>query len=239
MPVRVENLPAARETDTTEHGGLLTQGLSSVLIGLAGASGNILEGQRACVDARAGRNPPPGTLDPNGNVIQPNTPGQSYNNCGVEASRQVINRATGGGLTQEGLLDQAMNDGLANKDPQGLWWSGGTGQSGLQELWKKNNVDSSLESSSLANLETSVAQGKGVAVELDANTLWSNGTTPPKMHNHVVLATGVRYDKDGNVTHVIINDTGTGKCSQEVPINVWNLSTNPGWNNVVTDKPIW
>jgi uncharacterized Zn-binding protein involved in type VI secretion len=239
MPVRMETLPAARKTDPTSHGGLLTQGLDSVLIGLAGDSGNKLEGQAACEAAREGRNPPPGTLDDNGNPIASNTPWQSYNNCGVEASRQIINRSQGSNLTQEQLLDQAISSGIAGSDPNSLFNSGGTSQAGLQQLWQDNNVAGHLEPSSLENLETAVAQGQGVAVELDADTLWSNGLTPQNMHNHVVTATGVRYDENGNVTHVIINDTGQGTCSQAVPIDVWNSSTNAGWQNVVTDDPIW
>src|SRR5438034_8406764 len=82
MPVRIGNKPAARMTDTTDHGGMVVIGCPTVLIGDAGISGNTLAGLAACQAAAAGRNPPKGALDPNGNQLQPNTAGQSYNNCG-------------------------------------------------------------------------------------------------------------------------------------------------------------
>lgn len=94
----------------------------------------------------------------------------------------------------------------------------------------------------MGNLESSVASGRGNIVVVDSQTLWTNGATPPSTGDHVVLVTGVEYDDDGNVTNVIINDTGTGTCSQSVPIGVWNQATAPAignWRTNVTDNPIW
>jgi uncharacterized Zn-binding protein involved in type VI secretion len=42
----------------------ITSGCATVLVGAAGIVGNVPAGQAACVAARAGRNPPPGTVNP-------------------------------------------------------------------------------------------------------------------------------------------------------------------------------
>lgn len=217
-------------------------GCPTVLVGAAGIVGNVPAGQAACVAARAGRNPPPGALDPNGNQLQPGTAGQSYNNCGCETSRQLINQATPANISQEGLLNQAMAGGQASQVPGNLYASGGTNPQTRQQVLANNGVPSHLENRTMGNLEASVAAGKGNIVVVDSQTLWTNGTTPPSTGDHVVVVTGVEYDDNGNVKNVIINDTGAGTCSQKVPANVWNQATSPAignWQTNVTDNPVW
>jgi uncharacterized Zn-binding protein involved in type VI secretion len=220
----------------------ITGGCPTVLVGAAGIVGNVPAGQAACVAARAGRNPPPGALDPNGNQIQPGTAGQSYNNCGCETSRQLINQATPANISQEALLNQAMAGGQASQVPGNLYASGGTNPQTRQQILANNGVPSHLENRTMGNLEASVAAGQGNIVVVDSQTLWTNGTTPPSTGDHVVVVTGVEYDDNGNVKSVIINDTGAGTCSQKVPANVWNQATAPAignWQTNVTDKPVW
>lgn len=217
-------------------------GCLNVLVGCAGITGNVPAGQAACVAVRAGRNPPPGTLDPNGNQLQPHTAGQSYNNCGCETSRQLINQATPANISQETLLNQAMAGGQATQVPGNLYQSGGTNPQTRQQILANNGVPSHLEDRTMGNLEASVAADKGSIVVVDSQTLWTNGTTPPSTGDHVVVVTGVEYDDDGNVKSVVINDTGAGTCSQKVPVNVWNQATSPAignWQTNVTDKPVW
>jgi len=220
----------------------ITGGCATVLVGAAGIVGNVPAGQAACVAMRAGRNPPPGTVDPSGNPIAAGTPGQSYNNCGVETSRQLISVGTGVTPTQEGLLNQSMASGDASQVPGNLYASGGTNPTTRGNILANNGVANHQEDRNMGNLESSVASGRGNIVVVDSQTLWTNGATPPSTGDHVVLVTGVEYDDDGNVTNVIINDTGTGTCSQSVPIGVWNQATAPAignWRTNVTDNPIW
>jgi hypothetical protein len=220
----------------------ITGGCPTVLVGAAGVVGNVPAGQAACVAAAAGRNPPPGALDPNGNQLQPGTAGQSYNNCGCETSRQIINQATPANVSQEGLLNQAMAGGQASQVPGNLYASGGTNPQTRQQIMANNGVASHLEDRTMGNLEASVAAGRGNIVVVDSQTLWTNGTTAPSTGDHVVLVTGVEYDDNGKVAAVIINDTGGSTCSQRVPVNVWNQATSPAignWQNNVTDNPIW
>jgi hypothetical protein len=222
--------------------GSITGGCPTVLVGAAGIVGNVPAGQAACVAARAGRNPPPGAVDPNGNQLQPNTAGQSYSNCGCETSRQLINQATPLNISQETLLNQAMAGGQATQVPGNLYQSGNTGPQARQQILQNNGVPSHLEDRTMGNLESSVAAGRGNIVVVDSQTLWTNGTTPASTGDHVVVVTGVEYDDNGNVKNVIINDTGAGTCSQKVPLNVWNQATSPAigpWQNNVTDNPIW
>lgn len=225
----------------------ITGGCATVLVGAAGIVGNVPAGQAACVAARAGRNPPPGTVYPAGHPqagqpIPANTAGQSYNNCGCETSRQLINQATNANVSQEQVLNQAMASGDANQVPGDLYNSGGTNPQTRQNILAANGVASHREDRTMGNLEASTASGRGTIVVVDSQTLWTNGATPPSTGDHVVVVTGVEYDDNGNVINVIINDTGTGTCSQSVPIGTWNQATGPAignWQNNVTDNPIW
>ena len=84
--VMIDGLMAARQTDKTMHGppGNIAVGSPDVDIGgpVGGATlGNPKAGNTTCQLAAGGRT--------SGGTFQ------SYQNCGVEASRQVINRATG------------------------------------------------------------------------------------------------------------------------------------------------
>jgi uncharacterized Zn-binding protein involved in type VI secretion len=238
FPVLMGGQPAARMTDSTAHGGMVTLGCPTVLIGLAGTSGNPWAGAAACAAAAAGRNPPPGATDPNGNQLQPNTAGQSYNNCGVESSRQIINQATPANVSQEALLNQAMNNGWAHNDPNGLFFSGGTHPASRAALLNANGVPASTVTGSMQNLELAVAQGRGTIAAVDAGVLW--GPPTPMNSGHAVLVTGVEYDDAGNVTNVIINDTGTGQCSQAVPAATFQGALQArGRDHTVTNNPIW
>ncbi|PVV12335.1 MAG: hypothetical protein B6D77_05575 [gamma proteobacterium symbiont of Ctena orbiculata] len=244
FPVPIMNMPAARMTDSGTHPGsvIMPPCCPTVLIGLSGTTGNPRLGLEDCQAAAAGRNPPPGTLDNNGNPVPSGTTQQSYNNCGVETSRLLINRSNGSNLTQEGLLNWAMGNGIASQTPGNLFASGGTNPAGRRSILNQNGVASHLESRNMANLELSVSQGRGNIVTVDSSTLWSNGATPPSTGDHVVNVIGLEYDDNGDVTNVIITDTGTGQCQQSVPISVWNQATDPAigsWQTVVTDDPIW
>lgn len=239
FPVPIGGQPAARMTDSTAHGGVITLGCPIVLIGLAGTSGNPWAAKDACQAAAAGRNPPPGTTDPNGNQLQPNTPGQSYNNCGVESSRQIINQATGASVSQEGLLNQAMSNGWANQVPGNLWASGGTSPATRAAILQANGVPASMVPATMGDLELAVSQGRGVIAAVDAAPLWGGTTAAGSFH--AIVVTGVEYDEHGNIKNVIINDTGMGTCQQSIPVATFQqaLAARGGAPHVVTNNPIW
>lgn len=212
FPVPVMNNPAARMSDQTAHGGIIAVGMPTVLIGLSGTAGNVRVGTDMCNAAANGRTT--GTTQ------------QSYNNCGVESSRQVINQANSSAppLGEDQLLQQAINQGLANGTPGSppVFANGGTFPVSRQNILASNGVASTVQASNAGNLGLAMSRGQGVIASLDAAQLWG-GTTPPGSL-HAITVTGVEYDDAGNVVNVIINDTGTGNCGQVVPVATWNAA---------------
>jgi uncharacterized Zn-binding protein involved in type VI secretion len=227
FPVPIMNNPAARITDSTGHLGAIALGMPTVLIGLAGTTGNPRLGTAACQAAAGGRT--------SGSTQQ------SYNNCGVESSRQVINQATGGSVSENALLTQAINSGNASGTPGAALQvaNGGTGAAGRQAILAANGVPSTVQGPSMTNMGLATSRGQGVIANLDAAFLWGGST--PTGSFHAVTVTGVEYDDAGNPVNVIINDTGTGQCGQRVPASQFqqaqNAHSNPQLN--VTNNPIW
>lgn len=227
FPVPIESNPAARMTDQTAHGGLISAGCPTVLIGLAGTAGNVAAGSAMCNQAASGRTS--GTTQ------------QSYNNCGVESSRQLINRATGGNLSENGLLQTAINTGLADGTPGSppAFADGGTNPVGRQAILAANGVPSTIQQTTPQNLGLAMSRGQGAIVSLDAAQLWGSPTPPGSLH--AVTVVGVEYDDAGNRTAVIINDTGNGNCGQRVPAATFDKSTkaHPNSQLNVTTNPLW
>lgn len=256
MPVRVAKSPAARKSDITAHGGQVTTGEEKTLIGLKGISGNFFAGIGRCKALAAGRQPPAGALDPNNNQIQSGTGTQSYNNCGVESTRQLIQQATGSTISQEQLLNQAVAGNLADsgvprppllQHPPGqqMYYSGGTLPAGRAQILTNNGVAATTVPPTMPNLETAVSQGQGVTSDVWAGSMptWQavpNNNLVPGTGAHTVVVTGVEYDANGNPVNVIINDTGLGQCGQKIPYAAFQSALIGGGNNhVVTTNPIW
>jgi uncharacterized Zn-binding protein involved in type VI secretion len=247
MPVRVFKKPAAREADLTAHNGQITTGCQTVLIGLAGISGDSFAGIRRCKAMAAGRQPTMGNLDANGNQLLSNTARQSYTNCGVESSRQLIQQATGSTITQEQLLNQALStpvngamiasQGAAG--PQQMYMSGLTGPAGRALLLTNNGVPATTQAPTMANLETAVSEGRGVITAMDAAQLPNWPANTPAGSWHAITVTGVEYDADGNPINVIVNDTGTGQCGLSMTYAQFQAALRSSSSHVVTNNPIW
>lgn len=249
--VQINGRLAARENDRTMHPppGVIMAGSPNVLIGgpTTGATlGNRERGIEACKAARAGRNPPSGATSPNGNQLQPHTAGQSYNNCGVESARQIINQVNPDSpVSQEGLLQEAFQHHDATEVANNLYQSGGTTPQGRVNILERNNVPSHTETGSMDNLAQSVAEGRGVIAAVMAGTMWPVSAPqakgpPPGEGPHAILVTGVEFDEQGNIKNVIINDTGTGQCGVSVPAATFEQALSErGASHVVTDDPIW
>lgn len=225
FPVPIARNPAARLGDQTAHGGTIALGCPTVLIGLAGTAGNVRVGTAMCNAAAGGRTS--GTTQ------------QTYNNCGVESSRQLINRANNSNVSENQLLQSAINGGQASGTPGSppVFADGGTNPAARQTILANAGVASTVEASNLNNLGLAMSRGQGTIASLDAAPLWG-GTTPPGSL-HAVTVTGVQYDDNGNVTNVIINDTGTGQCGQVIPIATWNAAVGAHPNprlNVTTNS---
>lgn len=227
FPVPIGGKPAARLSDQTAHGGTIMLGCFTVLIGLAGTAGNVAAGVVACQNASAGRTS--GTTQ------------QSYNNCGVESSRQLINTATAANLTENGLLQTEINNGNAGGTAGGplVVANGGTGAAGRQTILANNGVASSVQANTPQNMGMALAAEQGVIVNLDAAGIWGPPTAPGALH--AVVVTGIQYDDAGNRVAVIINDTGSGQCGQAIPAAQFDAAAaaHPNSQLNVTNNPVW
>lgn len=223
--VEINGKLAARKTDKTMHPppGEIVEGSPNVEIGGGAAGvtlGNPDAGRIACQNAAAGRT---------SGATQ-----QSYQNCGIESSRQIINQATGGNMTEDALLDDAMNNGDAANE-RNRADSGGSSPDGRERVLDRNGVPSSRQTGSMDNIMQAVAEGRGVITSHDVSVLWGPGNAG----GHAVMVTGVEYDASGNPTRVIYNDTGTGQCATSVPAAQFQSSLRPGRDINVTDNPIF
>src|SRR5207245_9303080 len=106
--------------------------------------------------------------------LQPNTPGQSYNNCGIESSRQIINQATNANIGQRALLQQVTGPVVRAN----MFASGGTTATQRVALLGANGVPASTVPATMQSLEVAVSEGRGVISAVDAGVLWPPGTAP-------------------------------------------------------------
>jgi hypothetical protein len=101
--------------------------------------------------------------------------------------------------------------------------------------------------SSIAAVENQLARGQGVHADVWAARLWppqtainSNLVPGTATGGHTVTVTGLVYDDAGNITGVVVNDTGIGTCQQTIPIAQFDGALIGGGNNfVVTNNPVW
>lgn len=228
--VFVGGKPATRVGEKSMHGGVIVPPCSpDVFIGgpsVGVVLGNPEEARRACQAAAAGRTS--GTTQ------------QSYQNCGVESSRQLVNRATGGSVNENAILDRAMNNNWAERvtDASGATVyadSGGTNYLERQSILGSYGVTSTTPVQNMDTIQQAVAEGRGVISSHEAGALW--GTT--QQGGHAVTTTGVRYGADGKPVSVFINDTGSGECGREVPVGQYQGSLRAGGHINVTDASIW
>jgi hypothetical protein len=221
--VQIGGKAAARVSDKTMHGGIIVQGSGDVIIGGAATGstlGNPEAGLAAFEAAAAGR--------------ASGSTQQSYQNCGVESSRQIVNQVTGGDISEDDLLDTAMGNGWALEE-ETRDDSGGTTSEGMQAILDSQDVPSTLQPQTMENIQQAVAEGRGVITAHDAGALWNT----PDEGGHAVLVTGTEYDSEGHLTGVIINDTGTGEGMHSVPADRYEGSLLQGFDATVTDDPIW
>jgi len=222
--VMINGMMAARQTDHTMHGGLIALGSFNVEIGgpAAGATlGSSTKANTTCTQAATGR--------ASGSIQQ------SFNNCGVESSRQII-MASGRNISEASLLSQSIANGDADNNANPTQ-RGGTSPSGRSNILTNNGVANHTETASRQNIMQAVAEGRGVITSHDAGRLWGN----PAFNGsgHAVLVTGVQFDANGNPVNVIINDTGQGICSNSVAAPQFFGSLRAGRDLNSTDNPVF
>ena len=254
--VLIDGLNAARKTDRTMHqpAGTVMMGFASVDIGgptVGVTLGGVRSATSACAAAATTRIPAPGAVDNAGNPLPAGTTKQSYNNCGIESSRQIINTVSPPGITQEQLLTQATTTtgvppGGSTAQPLAVtgsstYNSGGTWDWSQQAILQNNGVPSQMQAPTSANVTQGVAEGRGVIANLDASFIWGAGTPPGAWH--AVLVTGAQYDANGNLLNLIINDTGNNppnNCGASYSAaTIQSAMTAHGGNIVTTNNRVW
>lgn len=224
--VSFDRLPAARVDDHTMHPppGRITAGSPNVFIGgptvgvMLGAAG----AKAACEGAASGRDS--------------KRTKQTYQNCGIESSRQIINQATRKNVDEDTLLDDALDQGYAEREDTRSA-SGGTNPDDRRDILDRHGVPSNLEDANLASLQQALADGKGVITSHDAGLLWND---KGYLNNgHAILVTGVQYDTAGKAETIYYNDTGSGVCGASLSAGKFIKSLRSGRDMNVTADPIW
>jgi uncharacterized Zn-binding protein involved in type VI secretion len=237
FPVRIGQQPAARLGDTATCPGSMVAPpcCPKVLIGAAGISGNPWAGLEEC--QKAARNRMPEGMAKNR---------QSAGNCGVESCRQIMNRVNQSNVGEKELLDKAVDKGLADEGAN-LLERGGTDSGGQLLILDEAGVMCRFIPTNPANLQAAVASGRGVIAPVMAGTLWAPNTNlKPDVGGHAVLVTGAKYDEQGKLQKIIINDTGASPgCFIEVDADQFLAAMgffendDPNDFLVVTKNPIW
>lgn len=256
--VEINGKMAARVTDRTMHppAGTIDKGSANVEIGgpTEGATLGSSEATAACEAAKCDRDTtatfPEGDVNA-GKLINPTGVTQSYNNCGLESVRQIINRVRGEGglspLTEDQLLSHATLSNRATYDPVDLRSSGRSSPADQVALLQDNHIEASrVFAQAPAELAPQLAEGHGVVVSVWASDFWSedeakaaNLAPGTQTGSHVVLLTGIEYDDEGNPINAIVNDTGQGKCGQKVPLDRLDAALMKDNGQIVTKQPIW
>jgi hypothetical protein len=166
--VTVNSKPAARVTDKSMHGGSVLVGSVNVLIGgpTVGATlGNPDAAKKACEAAAKGRSS--------------NSTQQSYGNCGIETTRQILNQATGQNVSEDDLLKEAIQKKLA-ADSSKPDERGGSYPEDNAKLLNQHGVPAQNVDGTMDNLTQGVAEGKGVGASVWAGSIWppSSGYKP-------------------------------------------------------------
>lgn len=167
-----------------------------------------------------------------------NFPGQQKgNNCAPQSCQQVIRQATGIDYSEAEMADRAQQTGMY--DP-----ARGTTVGGEADILNASGVPAHTEAPTPENIQKALDSGQGVITGHRAGALWEgdpNYTADPNypMDNvgHAVHTTGLVRDANGNVTHYVINDTGTGTSGRMVPADQFHSSLD-GYDAVMTDAPI-
>ena len=157
-------------------------------------------------------------------------PGQQSNqNCGLQVCQQFL-YAYGISFT-EGEME-ALGASLAGYSP-----NVGTPIKRIPELLRSQGIGANTFENSLQTIEIGIENGQGVLVGVDEG-VYSGGKAT--YDAHAVFVTNVTKNTEGDITHYLINNTGTGKIERK-STELFERSLIPVEANypaVLTDDPI-
>ncbi len=154
---------------------------------------------------------------------------QSYQNCAVQSSQQLIHQATGNEYTE------AQMEAIANgPPPSGYNRNSGTPIGGEEKILENGGVPAHMAPGNTASVDQALANNQGVISGHDAGRLWND---PNQSGGHAVNTTGAIQDSNGKTLAYTINDTGTNQAGRVVPATEYANSMDGG-PIAVTDNPI-
>lgn len=215
--VSVNNKMAAYMGSQTMHGGVVSIGAPNVMVG----------------------GPPAGaTLGNPAGAVAVFPGAQSFGNCGIQSAQQVIHQATGNNMGENALLNWALANNHADNDANPDL-RGATTASQTEDILDAQGVPSDVQPGNMDNIQQTVAEGRGVISGNDAGVLWNSANPADHGSGHAVLVTGLRYDSNGQLESVIINDTGNGNSADAIPAARFQNSLLAGDDITVTDAPVF
>lgn len=166
---------------------------------------------------------------------------QSYQNCGLQSSRQIIEQARQICLAKDELtfMEDAIKSCSATKDRNHPDDSGGTNAEVRKCVLKEYGVDSEIKEASVETIDLALRARKGVIISADVEELWKNQGVGSQSGRHAVVITHGEYDKNGDLTAVFVNDTGINKRYRLTVDELEDaLESGSGLVNI-TDNAIW
>lgn len=167
---------------------------------------------------------------------------QSYQNCGIQSVRQLVEQARHECLkdTELEFLEKAIKTcGAETGDPH-PGDSGGTSAVTRQCILKHFGVESGVQDASMENVDAALRSGKGVIISADVSVLWKDQAgVAAQSGRHAVVLTHGAYDADGNLLGVYVNDTGINKRYYLTTGELSDVLESGSGSINVTDRRIW
>jgi hypothetical protein len=159
--------------------------------------------------------------------------------CGLMSSSDVLNQF-GIHATENDVVEHAAANGECDVDSSDPSESGATTPAEQAQILSDYQLPAHLETGqSLDSLATTIGQGHGAIVEVNAGYLWQDPNYVQNgQPNHAVSVTGVARDPaTGQVQGFYVNDSGDGKSGEFVPAAVMTRAwADAGGNAVVTNS---
>jgi hypothetical protein len=160
-----------------------------------------------------------------------NFPGkQTEMNCAPQSCQQIIRASNGRNLTEAEMVTSAKTSAGYNAQ------QGGTKTDKVPNILKAEGVQAKNMPNKPEAIQAALKEGKGVVSNHDAAKLWGDDRV---VGGHAVHVTGVKRGPNGEITHYVINDTGTGQVGRQVTAAQYEGSLLKGnAPATVTEKPI-
>lgn len=193
--------------------------------------------------------------DPIGRADQWHPQGQNdrgyQNDCALAATSSVL-RDCGVDVSESDVVEMAVDLRLCDTQQSKPADNGGVADGkAVSELMKAKDVASHIEHPrDVEELARSVEDGHGVIALVEANELWGAAAEDSPTYydeagraqvDHAVQVTGTTRDSSGELTGIVVNDTGNPNgAAQVVPLERWDACwgyTTSDHETVVTDRP--